>query len=43
MIKKPKLEFATQSQLFTLHLHYIYNYLHSIYLELGIISNLGMI
>ena len=29
-------------QLFTHHLHYIYNYLHSIYIILGIISNLKM-
>ena len=37
-----KLEFATYWHLFTQHLHCIYNYLHSIYIVLGI-NNLEMI
>ena len=41
--QKAKLEFAMHWQLFTSHLHRIYNYLHSIYILLGIISNLEMI
>ena len=41
--KKQKFEFASSWQLFTLHLHCIYNYLHSIYTVLGIISNLEVI
>ena len=41
--QKAKLEFATHWQLFTYHLHCISNYLHSIYIVRGIISNLEMI
>ena len=41
--QKAKLEFAMHWQLFTSHLHCIYNYLHSIYILLGILSNLEMI
>ena len=38
--QKAKLEFATCWQLFPLHLYCIYNYLHSIYIVLGIVSNI---
>ena len=41
--QKAKLEFAAWQQLFTWHLHCIYNNLHSIYNVSGIISNLQMI
>ena len=43
MFQKAKREFAECWQLFTWHLHCIYNYLHSIYVVLSIISNLEMI
>ena len=39
-VPKCKLEFALHRQLFTWHLHCIYNYLHSIYIVLSIASNL---
>ena len=38
--QKAKLEFATCWQLFPSHLYCIYNYLHSIYIVLGIVSNI---
>lgn len=41
--QKAKLEFATHLRLFIWHLHYIYNYLHSVYIALGTINNLEMI
>ena len=41
--QKAKLEFALLPQLFTQNLYCIYNSLHSIYIILGIISNLKMI
>ena len=41
--QKAKLEFVAHRQLFTQHLHQVYNYLHSIYLVLGIESNLETI
>ena len=41
--QKGKLEFAVCRPLFTLHLHYICNYLHNTYIVLGSISNLEMI
>ena len=41
--QKTKLEYATLWQLFTEHLNCIYNYLHSVYIELGIINKLGVI
>ena len=41
--QKEKPEFALCRQLFTRHLYCTYNYLHSIYIVLGIISNLEMI
>ena len=41
--QKAKLEFAAHWQLFTWHSHCIYNYLHSIYIVLSIISNLEII
>ena len=40
--QKAELEFTALWQLFTWYLHYIYNYLHSIYIVLGIISNQGI-
>ena len=40
---KKQNKFATHWQLFTKHLHCIYDYLRSIYIVLGIISNLEMI
>ena len=43
MFQKSKLEFAEHWQLISQHLHYIYNYLHSTYIVLGIISNLEMV
>ena len=36
-------EFVTHQQPFTSHLHCTYNYLHSTYIILGIVSNLEMI
>ena len=42
-VPKCKLEFALHRQLFTWHLHCIYNYLHSIYIVLSIASNLKVI
>ena len=41
--QKAKLELSACWQLFTQHLHGIYNYLHRIYIALGIIINLEMI
>ena len=38
-----KLEFVAFRQLFTWHLHFIYNYLHIIYIILGMVSILEMI
>ena len=43
MFQKAKLEFVKHQQLLTHHLHCIYNYLHSIYILLGIISNIEMV
>ena len=37
--KKQSLNVPRHWQLFTYHLHFIYNYLHSIYITLGITSN----
>ena len=42
-VQKAKLGLATCWQLFTYNLHLIYNYLHSIYTVLSILSNLEMI
>ena len=39
--RKQNLKFSTLWQLFTYHLHCIYNYLHSIYILLGTLSKLG--
>ena len=41
--QKARLEAACHQQLFALHLHWIYSYLHSIYIVLGFTSNLEMI
>lgn len=41
MFQKAKLKSVARQQLFTQHLHWIYNYLHSLYI--GIISNPEMI
>ena len=41
--QRAKVEFAMHWQLLTYNLHCIYNYLHSIYIVLGIMSNLEMI
>ena len=38
-----KLEFVAFGLWFTWHLHFIYNYLHIIYIILGMVSNLEMI
>ena len=38
--QRTKFEFTAYQQLFMYHLHFIYNYLHSIYIILGSISNL---
>ena len=38
-----KIQFAVWQQLFTYHLYYIYKLLHSIYIVLGITSNLEII
>lgn len=41
--QKAKLKFEVHWQLFTLHLHCIYNYLCRICIVLGIVSNIEMI
>ena len=41
--KKQNLNLLLHQQLSSQQLHYIYNYLQSIYIVLGIISNLEMI
>ena len=42
-VPKARLEFAAFQQLFTYNLHCINNYLHSIYMALGIIHHLEII
>ena len=41
--QKAQLDFATHQQLFTQHLHCIYNYFHNIYIVSGTVSNLERI